>query len=122
MISRHTLWSMIVAAMFLGSSTPAFAAKWWNPLTWFEESGAAKAEKAMYRIERPLLVETVDEAKQTGDKETIEQARAELRDFDKAYDKRLKAIRKKKHETLKVEHKAQHKAAKVKQKTLKVAR
>lgn len=104
------LRTVMVGGLLLGGSTAAFAAKWWNPLTWFEGSEKAKAEKTRYATERKDYVQTLEEAKATGDPKTIKQARAELRNFDKAHAKRMREIRKETHEQLRREHAAEHRA------------
>lgn len=110
----------LFAGLFvLATAAPAGAAKWWNPLTWFEDSEKVKAETAKYKAERPQYVSTLDEAKQTGDAQTIRKARAELREFDKAHEKRVRELRKETHQQMRLAHKDAHKAEKDERKAMK---
>lgn len=100
----------VIGWLFLSASSAA-AFTWWNPMTWFKSSEAVKTETLKYKAERPGYVETLEEARMTGDPETIRLARQELRDFDKAHDRRLREIRKKEHAEMRQAHKDAHKDA-----------
>jgi len=108
-MSKQGPWLLIAASLgFLMDPTLAVAARWWNPFTWFERSESAKIADANYRTDRKDLLATLEEAKQSGDRQTIKQARAELRTFDKAHAKRIREMRKETHQVMREEHKATH--------------
>lgn len=118
-IVRYFIAAILGAACGIFSVPPAAeAAKWWNPFNWFESSEQVRAETARYKSERPDYLLTLDEARGTGDPQTIRQARQELRDFDKAHAKRIKALRKESHQQMRLAHKGEHRLKKAGRKSV----
>lgn len=101
--------SLGAIAWMLFTAASAQAARWWNPLSWFE-SPDVKVAKAVYKAERISLENSLEEAWREDDPETIRQARKELIEFDKDHQRHLRELRKKTHAQMRLAHKADHKA------------
>lgn len=111
MKTKWNLLTLLLAALFIGGwAAQAEAAKWWNPLTWFEKSADARSERLVYDAGRAQRSDALAAAKKSGDKKAIRQAREEMHEYNKAHKTRMNELRKETRGRLKQEHKAAHKA------------